>query len=158
MENLEETTEMDVNHPLIEKLLSLNLPPEDYAVFGSGPMFAHGLKDLGHDLDLVARRKAWDQASTYSAPVTTKSGDGQVIELFSHETEAGKTEAEIEIFDSWAPGEWDINALIDAAEEIGGIRFVQLEAVLAWKKAKNREKDIEHIRLIEEYLAKTRKS
>jgi len=52
------------NHPLIKKLLSLDLPPEDYAVFGSGPMFAHGIKDLGHDIDVIARKKAWKKALT----------------------------------------------------------------------------------------------
>lgn len=138
-----ETTEMDVNHPLIDSLLSLELPNHDYAVFGSGPMYAHGLIELGHDLDLIARNSAWEAAAAISEPHLTKSGDGNVIEI---------PNAEIEIFDSWAPGYWDIEKLIDEAEEIGGIRFVRLEQVLAWKKIMNRPKDIAHIALIENYL------
>ena len=144
-ENELETNEMDVNHPLIDDLLSLELPSQDYAVFGSGPMYAHGLIELGHDLDLIARGSAWEAASARSAPQVTKSGDGYVIEI---------PDSAIEIFDSWAPGDWDIEALIDEAEEIDGIRFVQLEQVLKWKKMMNRPKDAEHIRLIEEYLNK----
>jgi hypothetical protein len=139
----DETQEMFPVHPLIDALLSLELPSEDYAVFGSGPMYAHGLKDLGHDLDIVARGAAWEKAAEKGEIKITESGDDKVIELF---------DGFIEIFRSWAPGEWDIDALIDEAEEISGIRFVQLEKVLAWKKIKNRPKDAEHIALIEAYL------
>ena len=41
-------------NPLIKKLFSLNLPKEDFAVFGSGPMFAHGLIDDLKDLEVIA--------------------------------------------------------------------------------------------------------
>ena len=37
-------SEILANNPIFEKLISLKLLPEDYAVFGSGPMFAHGIK------------------------------------------------------------------------------------------------------------------
>ena len=142
------TTEMDTHHPLIDKLLSLELSTDDYAVFGSGPMFAHGLIELGHDLDLVARGSAWEAASAKGEVKTTDSGNGNVIEFY---------EGEIEIFDSWAPGEWDIDILIDQAQMIGGIKFVELETVLAWKKMMNRPKDAAHIAFIEEYLRKNGK-
>lgn len=131
------------NHPLILKLLSLGLPAKDYAVFGSGPMFAHGLKDLGHDLDLVARGEAW-KMMLQSGQIDTSKGY-PIATYF---------DGEIEAFDSWGPGKWDTDELIDTAEEIEGIRFVQLEKVLAWKKVMNRPKDVEHVRLIEEYLGK----
>lgn len=140
-----ETTEMDVNHPLIDRLLSLNLPEEDYAVFGSGPLFAHGLIELGHDLDLVARGEALEKAAPQGELKPTKLGDATVIEIDN---------GLIEIFDSWAPGEWDVNALIDQAEKIGGIKFVQLESVLKWKRTMNRPKDAGHIELIEKYLTR----
>lgn len=133
-----------LSHPLIQNLLSLNLALEDFAVFGSGPMFAHGIKDLGGDLDLIARGRAWEKASVIKQPVAAKSGTGEVIELF---------DGLLEIFDIWGPGEWDVNRLIDDAEIIDGIRFVRLPEVLKWKKLMNRDKDMEHIRLIEEYLS-----
>jgi len=88
------------SHPLIKKLLSLNLPSEDYAIFGSGPMFAHGIKDLSHDVDIIARGKALDKASK--------------IKFF---------DSQIEVFDNWGPGDWSI-----------------------------REKDRDHIKLIEDYF------
>lgn len=138
---------MNLNDPIIKKLLSLNLPSEDYAVFGSGPMFAYGIKDLGHDVDLIARGKAWKKALTLGEVSKAKSGDN-VVTLF---------DGEIEIFDGWAPGTWDTDALIDTAKVINGIRFVSLENVIKWKKEMGREKDLQHIQIIEDYLAQNKK-
>jgi hypothetical protein len=42
-------------HPLIRRLNAMKLDPDDYVVFGSAPMFAHGLTDTIDDLDIVAR-------------------------------------------------------------------------------------------------------
>jgi|GEM_PF-1887196 len=61
---------------------------------------------------------------------------------------------DIEIFDRWFPGAgWNIDDLIDGADVVSGIRFVALQEVLAWKRAMKREKDSEHIRLIEAHLS-----
>jgi len=130
------------NNQIFVKLNSLGLSVDDYAVFGSGPMFAHGIKDLGHDLDIIARGNAWRQACSTSSPQTAIFG-GLVVNLFN---------GEIEIFDSWAPGDWDVNDLIDTAEIIEGIRFVTLENVVKWKRLMGREKDRIHIKMIEDHL------
>lgn len=127
---------------LFEKLNSLDLSEDDYAVFGSGPMFAHGIKDLGHDLDIIVRGEAWRQACLNSYPQNAIWG-GLVVKLF---------DGQIEIFDSWAPGDWDINDLIDTSELIDAIRFVTLENVMKWKRLMGREKDQIHIKMIEDYL------
>ncbi len=129
------------DQPLIKKLLVLNLPPDDFAVFGSGPMMAHGLKEA-HDLDIIARGTAWSLAQALGQQKKGTYG-GDKVEL------AG---GQIEVFNAWGPGEWDPDELIDTAEVIAGIRFVTLENVLKWKKMMNRPKDAEHIRLIEAYL------
>jgi len=47
---------------LVKKLLKIGLPVKDYAIFGSGPMYAHGIKTLGGDIDIIARGKAWKMA------------------------------------------------------------------------------------------------
>jgi hypothetical protein len=134
---------MNKENPLIQKLISLDLPAYDYAVFGSGPMFAHGIKDLGHDIDLIARGDAWKKALTLGSTETAKLGKNEVVTLF---------DGEIEIFNGWAPGEWNTDELIDTAEVIDGIPFVALEVVLKWKKMMGREKDFQHIKMIEDYL------
>ena len=134
---------MITDNPLIKKLLTLDLPKEDYAIFGSGPMAAHGIKDLGRDVDLIARGKAWEKACELGTPQEANLSDNKVVELF---------DGEIEIFNGWAPGEWDPDTLIDGAEEIEGLRFVTLSDVIKWKEMMGREKDFQHIAMIEEYF------
>jgi len=132
-------------HPIFVKLLSLGLPLKDYAIFGSGPMVVHRIKEIGNDLDLLARGKAWTKACSLKEPEPTSIGVGQRVALF---------DGEIEIFDVWGPGEWDTDELIDTAEEIEGIRFVTLENVVRWKEHMGRDKDKQHVEMIKAYLQK----
>ncbi len=129
-------------NPLIKKLLSLNLPTGDYVIFGSGPLYACGITKNLRDLDVIARGEAWKKALKLGKPQKLPLGN-KAIRLFN-----GK----IEIINAWAPGKWDIDELIDTAEIIEGIRFVNLKAVLKWKKRMARPKDLKHIKMIEEYL------
>jgi hypothetical protein len=132
---------------LIEKLLSLELPTGDYAVFGSGPLAARGLIEFSTDIDIVARSKAWEKAEEYGTPEETRARFGDVISLF---------ENKIEIYNGWPNGNWNIDTLIETADIIDGIRFVNLQNVLKWKKERNLPKDVVQIKLIEDYLSKTR--
>lgn len=129
------------NNSLIKKLLLLNLPKDDYAVFGSGPMFAHGIKEL-RDVDLIARGKAWEKAERIGRVEKAKIRGGKVVYV----------DNEIEIFNFWGPGKWDIDDLIDSAEIFEGIRFVKLGNVLKWKRLIARPKDFEHIKMIEKFM------
>lgn len=129
------------DHPLLRALRALGLRENDFAVFGSGPMWAHGLAEL-HDFDVIARGAAWEFAKANGVPFTLP--DGRTFYHFA--------DGNIEIGNSWAPGEWDIASLIDAAEVIDGIRFVKLAEVLAWKRLMARPKDMEHVKLIQEYM------
>jgi hypothetical protein len=129
--------------PLVARLLALRLPPDDYAVFGSGPMLAHDLKaDVG-DLDVLARGPAWAMAVTLGEPTPAPSGSGLMVEL-----DGGS----LQIFSAWTSADWDVDRLIDGAELIGGIRFVPLPLVLAWKRQSGRPKDLADIKLIEAHL------
>lgn len=132
-----------LDHPLIQKLRSLNLPIDDYAVFGSGPMYAHGLKDLNHDIDIIACRDAWKLAKKLGKVDLTEIGKTPVISLF---------DGEIEIFNGWDWCGWTPEEIVDTAEMIDEIKFVSLEKVLQWKKIFGRPKDLEHIKIIENYL------
>jgi len=130
-----------LEHPLFDALKELNLPIGSYAVFGSGPMFAHGirpLKDLD-DIDLITTGEAWKIACEKSEPVLAKMGYNNVVTL---------NEGLIEIFDGWSPGSWDIQKLIDEADLIDGIPFVRLEEVVKWKRVMGREKDKGHLEMI----------
>jgi hypothetical protein len=127
---------MVMKDPLLNVLLELELDAEDHAVFGSAPLFMHGLKDSLRDLDVIARGEAWKQALELSErgvllePEMPPSGRGLMIR---------HPEESIEIFDVWP--NVDVDELIDTAEIIDGIRFVQVGDVLAWKATSGREKD-----------------
>ena len=130
------------NNPLLIELNKLKLPERDFAVFGSGPLFVHGLRTSISDLDIVARAKAWEKAAGGALPIEAEMG-GKIINL------AGGL---ISIYDSWQPGDWNLDELIDTADVVAKIRFVTLPNVLIWKKRMNRPKDQQDIAILEHYL------
>ncbi|MEU1822648.1 hypothetical protein ABZ502_09365 [Streptomyces abikoensis] len=130
-------------HPLIEKLRSLQFPHTDYVVAGSGPMLAHGLRDSVRDLDVVARGAAWTLATDLGDPIPAPSGYGRMVLLL---------DGAIEVFDRWLPGTKSTDELIESAELIGGIPFCPLRDVLDWKARSGRQKDRVDVKLIREYL------
>lgn len=93
---------------LWREVRALNLPQEDYAIVGSGPLAAHGLIASVRDVDILARGEAWQLAS------------------IGTETQRG----------------------------VFGDQIANLEHVLAYKSFLRRPKDLQHIRLIEEYLSR----
>ena len=108
----------------LNKLKKLNLPKEDYAVFGSSPLAIRGLRE-NHDIDIIVKQKLWDKL-VKKYPVE----EDKVIKIDF-----------IEIYRSWLPWIKDTDNLIDDAEIIHEIKFVKLKYVLLWKKIHNREKD-----------------
>ncbi|MFC5664010.1 hypothetical protein ACFP3U_13570 [Kitasatospora misakiensis] len=139
----EQTPGVVLAHPLMRELLTLRLPPDDFVIFGSGPLLAHGLReDLG-DLDLVARGAAWRAAGRLGAP-----GSGGITgdELFRC------CNGRINVFQQWISPSWDPDDLIDNAEVIGGLRFAPLTEVLAYKLILRRPKDLPDIRAIKRSL------
>ncbi len=130
------------NHPLFFELNKLMLPVQDFAVFGSGPLFVYSLRTSISDLDIVARGKAWEKAAELATPGGAEMG-GNIINLA-----AGL----ISIYDSWEPGDWNLDDLIDTADIFAKIRFVTLPNVLIWKKLMNRSKDLPDIAALEKHL------
>ena len=129
-----------VDHPLLRRLISLGLDDRDFAIFGSGPMLARGLRrDVG-DLDVVARGAAWKHACAIGEPrVGPVSGD-RAMHFWG---------GRIEVYARWIAPLLDTDELIDGADVIEGLRFVRLEHVLAYKRALGRPKDLADIRVLE---------
>lgn len=132
------------DHPVIKQLLSVGMPAKDFAVFCSGPMFAHGFYDLPHDVDVLARGQAWEKAREHHRLSLSVMGDEEV-KLFG-----GK----VEIFRELPFEGFDVDKLIDEADVIEGIRWVKLDELIRIKEKMGREKDKEHVRMIREYLEK----
>ncbi|MFA5176359.1 MAG: hypothetical protein WC413_03835 [Candidatus Nanoarchaeia archaeon] len=118
----------------LEELKKLNLPKDKYAIFGSGVLAAHGIRE-NKDLDIIAKKDLFKELS-------------KKYEL--NEKGAVKI-GEIEIFIYWPPFK-ELDSLIDDAEIINGIRFVKLDKVVEWKKYRNNEKDQNDIKLINKFI------
>ena len=125
---------------LCQKVAALRLPAGDYAVFGSGPILAHGLVRSVNDVDVLARGAAWETARGLGAVVDGEMGD-PVVRLGG---------GEVEIFGGWLG--MDADGIIDGAETVWGLPFARLEDVLQFKRLLARPKDREHARLIKSYL------
>jgi hypothetical protein len=121
-------------------LRSLDLPPGDYAVFGSGPLLVRGIIARAGDLDVICRGAAWE-AAQHLGPAADQEGV-PVVSLCGGLVTLGVR---------WAVGEVNVSHLIDTAEVIEGLPFVRLEHVVAYKRIADRPKDREHLRLLEEW-------
>lgn len=135
------------DHPLFQKFLSLELPVENYAIIGSAPMYAHGLKKELHDIDVLARGKAWELAKKYHQNSQSYYGDNEVSVYLG----------DIEIFDRWEPGDWDTDKIIDGADIIEGLPFAKLIYVAQYKKMMSRDKDKRDLKALEDYFNKLEK-
>ena len=119
----------------LEELKKLNLPVDQYAVFGSGPMAIRELRE-NEDIEILVKPELWEKLAKEHKLVR----DDLIII------------GNINIFKHWEPWLKNRDELIDTADIIDGIRFVKLEYVLEWKKKMGRGKDQKDIELIEEYM------
>jgi hypothetical protein len=129
----------DTFRKLLDELIAIGMPSGDFAVFGSGAMAIRDLRGTD-DLDVVARGEAWETAKRLGERRTSEFGDE--IYVFS--------DGNIEITDRW--GDWDIDRLIDTADDFDGIRFVNLEITQQEKMRRGREKDLKDVELIGRYM------
>lgn len=124
------------NEKLFNELRALNLPSDQYVVFGSGPMGIRGMREI-HDVDVFVTEELWQTLLK-----THRSQNGKSLQLT----------ANIEAIREWFPGEWNVKKLIAGADIIDGIRFVKLQEVYAWKKQRMAPKDEKDLELLELYF------
>jgi len=137
---------------LLKELRKLNLPEGEFAVFGSGPVAIRGIRPAG-DLDLIVTPAVWDflLKRGYKIEETDwdfTDADGKKFNYHREFIPIGS----IEVWRKWSFLSDEAKELIKNADILNGIRFVKLEKVLEWKKAFNRPKDQEDIKLIEKFL------
>jgi hypothetical protein len=126
-------------HPFFVALSRLQLPGTDFAIAGSGPLFARGwIPDIG-DLDVIARGTAWKKACKLGEVINAPFSRTRMVPLFN-----GK----IEVLDGWFPEIWSVDKLIDEADHICGLRFVQLDIVFASKEMLQRPRDKMHLNVL----------
>ncbi|MCJ7793272.1 MAG: zinc ABC transporter substrate-binding protein [Candidatus Marinimicrobia bacterium] len=128
---------------LLKELEALNLPKDKFAIFGSGPLGIRGIREV-NDLDLVVLPELWQElAERY--PVKKIKLDPKRYKAFLTKN--------IEVASKPMLG-FEARKMIESADIINGIRFVNLETTIEWKKKAGREVDLRDIKLIKAYLKK----
>lgn len=123
---------------LFQYVRDLRLPAGDYAIFGSGPMIIRGWIGGANDVDIICRGEAWEIACREGAVSYDERYD---VSLASH------CSGRVTFGTEWAIGEFDVNDLIDAAEIIDELPFVQLQHVIEYKETRASAKDLVHLEL-----------
>lgn len=123
---------------LREQVFSLNFPNEDFLLFGSAPMLAHGLIEHVNDIDIVAKGAAWEKAQSLGTKKLAAAGDFVI------------SYKDTDVYDGWM-GE-SVGLLFKRAKFIQGLKYAHLEDVLKYKLELNRAKDKEHISLLRAFL------
>ncbi len=124
---------------LIELVAELELPTNDYVIFGSGPLLARGIIDDVADVDILVRGPAWELATRLGELVTLTEHGVSVVSVH---------DGAVTIGTRWAIGDVDTDEVIDSAETMFGLRFAALEHVVAYKTIANRPKDLQHLELL----------
>jgi hypothetical protein len=136
---------MDKFKKQLIEIKKLNFPKDKYAIFGSGPLAIHSIRD-SDDIDIIVKSDLWEKlAKKYPKELEKKYphlGKGKLIKI-----------GPIEIYKNWVPWFDDVNLLIDDADIFEGTRFVKLKYVLKWKKEYGREKDKKDIQLIKKFIS-----
>ena len=126
-------------HALLDSVLRLKLPVGDYAIFGSGPLLVRGIIDDVNDIDIICRGDAWQHAQELGELVYLDKYDVHVVSIDNQRITIGT---------SWGIGEFNIDELIDTADEINDLPFVRLKYVVDYKQIARRPKDLEHLKLL----------
>jgi len=123
-------------YKFLEELKELNLPDKEYAIFGSGPLAIRGMREP-EDLDIIVTKELYEKLKE-KYPEKDRGIFINNIEIISPDASIVENPEEI----------------IKRAELIKGFRFTLLKDIIAWKKNMKRPKDINDIKLIENYFKK----
>jgi len=139
MENLE-----NKRLNIFEKVKELNLPFGKYVVVSSGTLDVLGIRPAS-DIDIAVTKDLHEELR--------KDGTWREEELY------GKIFLQKDIYTIIPQLDWDkykttTEEAINSALVIEDIPFMNLEELLKFKKAQNREKDMKDIKLLEEMLNK----
>lgn len=130
-----------------ERVKDLGLPLDQLIVIGSGILNQLGIRQSA-DIDVATNREALEEIAR-SDDWARKLDKNQRQYLV-------KCDGSVEIWDGWEIDgrvvEYD--ELLDHAVEYDGVKFVNLDFLRRWKNWRGREKDIQDMRLIDEWREK----
>ena len=129
-------------HDSLKQLDKLNLPKEQYVIVGSGALGARNIRE-SHDLDVLVTEALWQELRlkyelTKITPVENIDiGDVQIL---GH----GSTFRITDIA--------TVEESIKTADIIFDHKFINLDLLKKFKQREGREKDLNDVKLINEYL------
>ncbi len=125
---------------LLGQLDELNLPTDQYAIFGSGPLAIRGIRKTD-DIDILVTPSIFEKLEKQ---YPTKILNGNTL------VEIGDIEAMI----TW-PGTSSkkVQKMIKQSEMIQGHPYVKLKHLIDSKKKMARPKDLKDIQLVKQYLS-----
>ena len=130
-----------------ERVKELGLPLDQLIIIGSGILDQLGIRQ-STDIDVAVDRATLEKLAGDS-DWAEKLDKNQRRYLVKHD-------GSVEIWDGWEIDgrivEYD--ELLDYAVEYEGVKFVNLDFLRRWKNWRGREKDIQDVRLIDEWMAK----
>lgn len=130
---------------IFEEIEKLNIPKDEFVVLGSGILSALGIREA-EDIDLLIKPELFEKLKNDGWYYEVIEIEGKPRDMISKEnTQAFK--------DFW----WGKETLspeegIARSHKINDINFISLQTLLEYKKTATREKDVQDIILIEEYL------
>lgn len=136
-----------MNQTFAKRVKELGLPLDQMIIIGSGILDQLGIRQSA-DIDVAAGRAVLEEIAR---------SDGWVEKLDKNQRQyLVKYDGSVEIWDGWEIDgrivEYD--ELLDYAVEYDGVKFVSLDFLRRWKNWRGREKDIQDVRLIDEWRAK----
>jgi hypothetical protein len=129
---------------LLRQHIPTDFDPEEFVIAGSGRLWAAGITDRLSDLDLLVRprsetwRRAMELAFEHAlifdaAPLRSSAYTGdKIARLYG---------GVVEVCQTWLLPGSDTEALLENADVIGGLKYLPLPEVIAYKRMLNREKD-----------------
>jgi hypothetical protein len=135
------------NRDKFDAIRQISLPPGQYAITGSGALGIRNLREIA-DIDIIVTSELWSTlAAKYGVTEQNRLKKivfpNQFVEAFNQGSFYEKTK------DKDAP---TVAFRIASADIIEGLPFESLEHVLYYKRRMGREKDLNDILLIENFL------
>ncbi len=126
---------------LFDFLKRLQLPKGNFAVFGSGPLIVRCIIPATNDLDIICRGAAWEMVQKVGTLQYNDVYDVAIVTL---------NDGKVTFGNSWGIGDFDVDDLIDDAEYIDELPFVQLKHVVDYKLQRASAKDLLHIESVKQ--------
>lgn len=126
-----------MNEDAFKRIKELHLPDGKYLLSGSLPLGIRNLRKC-RDIDIIVAEDIWDGYKKMGWEIKEISCGTKYLQ-----------KDDIELWKDWVL-DYDTN-IIEEAEIIDNLPFMSLKRTVEWKNITKRKKDLEDIKIIEQY-------